>query len=44
MRTSETRLAIVIVNRSLDAAKAMTAGNKVNLIASDSMTVPFDDV
>jgi hypothetical protein len=44
MRTSETRLAIVIVNRSLEAAKAMTAGNNVNRIASDSMVLPFDDV
>jgi hypothetical protein len=35
---------MVIVNRSLEAAKAMTAGNKVNRIASDSMMIPFDEL
>ena len=38
-RISETRLAIVIVNRSLEAANAITAGNNVNLIASVSMSM-----
>ena len=38
-RISETRLAIVIVNRSLDAANAIIAGNNVSLIASVSMTI-----
>ena len=37
---SDTRLAIVIVKRSLDAAKAIIAGNSVNLIASLNMTPP----
>ena len=42
---SETRLAIVIVNRSLDAANAIIAGNNVNLTASISMAPsPFDVV
>jgi hypothetical protein len=35
---SETRLAIVIVKRSLEAANAIIAGNNVNLIASLNMT------
>ena len=42
IRISETRLAIVIVNRSLDAAKAIIAGNSVNLITSVSMASSFD--
>ncbi|MGB6748881.1 MAG: hypothetical protein WBE51_12795 [Xanthobacteraceae bacterium] len=36
-------MAIVIVNRSLDAANAIIAGNNVNLTASISMT-PLDAV
>jgi hypothetical protein len=37
-------LAIVIVNRSLEAANAIIAGNSVNLIASVSMASPFQVV
>jgi hypothetical protein len=35
-------LAIVIVNRSLDAAKAIIAGNNVSLTNSISMASSFD--
>ena len=38
IRISETRLEIVIVIRSLEAAKAISAGNSSNLIASATMT------
>src|SRR4051794_36356397 len=40
-RTSDTRLEIVMVIRSLEAAKAISAGNSSNLIASATMTVPL---
>ncbi len=36
---SEMRLAIVMVNRSLDAAKAIVAGKIVRLIASVNIVV-----
>ena len=37
--TSETRLEIVMVSRSLEAAKAISAGNNSNLSASTSIAV-----
>jgi hypothetical protein len=37
IRASETRFEIVIVIRSLEAAKAISAGNSSNLIASASI-------
>jgi hypothetical protein len=40
-RTSETRLAIVMVKKSLHAANAIIAGNSVNLIASMTMASPL---
>ena len=40
-RISDTRLAMVIVKRSLEAAKAIIAGNSVNLITSVNMASAY---
>ena len=40
-RISDTRLAMVMVKRSLDAAKAINAGNSVSLITSVNMTSEY---
>ncbi len=41
IRISETRLEIVIEKRSLEAAKAIIAGNRSSLMASASMISPI---